>query len=50
MTISMAVGHAAGIAAAMAARAADAGMAAQVRAVPVPALREALLRGGAVLG
>lgn len=50
MTISMAVGHAAGIAAAMAARAADAGMGVQVRAVPVPALREALVRGGAVLG
>ncbi|SEF26779.1 FAD dependent oxidoreductase [Variovorax sp. NFACC28] len=49
MTISMAVGHAAGIAAAMAAKAAGEGMGAQVRAVPVPALREALLRGGAVL-
>ncbi len=50
MTISMAVGQAAGIAAAMAARAAEGGMGAQVRKVPVPALREALLRGGAVLG
>lgn len=50
MTISMAVGHAAGIAAAMAARATDAGMGVQVRAVPVQALREALVRGGAVLG
>ncbi|REM66541.1 FAD-dependent oxidoreductase, partial [Mycobacterium tuberculosis] len=49
MTISMAVGHAAGIAAAMAAKAAGEGMGAQVRAVAVPALREALLRGGAVL-
>ncbi|MGJ7501182.1 FAD-dependent oxidoreductase [Variovorax sp. ZT5P49] len=49
MTISMAVGHAAGIAAAMAVKGADAGMGAQVRAVPVPALREALVRGGAVL-
>ncbi len=49
MTISMAVGQAAGIAAAMAARAAGDGMGAQVRAVAVPALREALLRGGAVL-
>jgi hypothetical protein len=49
MTISMAVGQAAGIAAAMAARAAGAGMGAQVRAVPMPALREALVRGGAVL-
>jgi uncharacterized spore protein YtfJ len=49
MTISMAVGHAAGIAAAMAAKAAGAGMGAQVRSVPVPALREALVRGGAVL-
>jgi hypothetical protein len=46
----MAVGQAAGIAAAMAARAAEGGMGAQVRKVPVPALREALLRGGAVLG
>jgi hypothetical protein len=49
MTISMAVGQAAGIAAAMAAQAAGAGMGAQVRAVPMPALREALVRGGAVL-
>jgi hypothetical protein len=49
MTISMAVGQAAGIAAAMAARAAEGGMGAQVRAVKVPALREALVRGGAVL-
>lgn len=49
MTISMAVGQAAGIAAAMAAKAADGSMGAQVRAVAVPALREALLRGGAVL-
>ena len=49
MTISMAVGHAAGIAAAMAARSAGEGMGARVRSVAVPALREALLRGGAVL-
>lgn len=53
MTISMAVGHAAGIAAAMAVKAADieggVGGGVQVRAVPVAALREALLRDGAVL-
>jgi hypothetical protein len=49
MTISMAVGHAAGIAAAMAVKAAGSGMGVQVRAVPVAALREALVRGGAVL-
>ncbi len=50
MTISMAVGQAAGIAAAMAARAVSGSEGAQVRAVPVPALREALVRGGALLG
>jgi hypothetical protein len=45
MTISMAVGQAAGTAAAMAAQSKQG----KVRAVPVPALREQLLRDGAKL-
>ena len=46
MTISMAVGQAAGTAAAMAAQSNQQG---KVRAVPMPALRERLLRDGAKL-
>lgn len=46
MTISMAVGQAAGTAAAMAAQS---NQQAKVRAVPIPALREQLLRDGAKL-